>query len=256
MALANIEREFVNNILKPEMELGFLSKLLPLDSLTEERQLSIYRSNANGAHQKVLAQVYPACFNVLGEDYFNQLCRIYRFSYPSLDADLNKYGDKFSLFLAEQIKSCKELVGFEYLAELAYLEWCWHSSYYAKDDENFPFDKLSLVNETEQSNIFFNLSDSFSLHSTKYPLLQIWNANKATIDDMQVFDMPVNKKYFCIHREAYSPLVFELDIETYILLKSIRDNMSLIELTSITGFDEKLAYSIKQGWVTDFFVKD
>ena len=100
MPLANIEKSFVGSLLQPqENDTVFLSELLPINSISKEMQLSIYRSNINGAHQKVLGQVYPAILNILGEVYFNQLCRVYRLEYPSMDADLNNYGEKFSLFI-------------------------------------------------------------------------------------------------------------------------------------------------------------
>lgn len=180
MPLANIEKSFVNNLLQPQKDdVRFLSELLPLHSISKEMQISIYRSNVNGAHQKVLSQIYPACFNILGEDYFNQMCRSYRFKYPSIDADLNKYGKCFPMFMQAQINACQELEELEYLSELAYLEWHWHESYFADNDEPFSLKDFELIGSGVQDKIFFRISNSFSLHSTIYPLLDIWNANKS-----------------------------------------------------------------------------
>lgn len=260
MPLANIEKTFVGSLLQPqENDTAFLSELLPLNSINKEMQLSIYRSNINGAHQKVLGQVYPAILNILGEDYFNQLCRLYRLEYPSVDADLNHYGEKFSLFIKEQIERHKELIGLEYLADLAWLEWNWHASYYAKNDKAFSFEKLALIDPELQDKIYFRISNAFSLHSTIYPLLDIWNANKSLIKDIQEFQMPDTEIYFCISRRKFTPIVDLLDHGQYILLKTISDGLPLVQLTdldNVCNFENKLMRFIQQGWVTEFIVQD
>lgn len=260
MPLANIEKSFVGSLLQPQgNDTDFLSELLPLNSISKEMQLSIYRLNINGAHQKVLGQVYPAILNVLGEDYFNQLCRVYRLEYPSVDADLNNYGEKFSVFIEKQIEQHRELTGLEYLADLAWLEWNWHISYYAENDKVFSFEKLALIDPDLQDKIYFRISNAFSLHSTIYPLLDIWNANKNLVKDIQEFQMPDSENYFCISRKEFSPTVNVLDYGQYILLKLISDGTSLVKLAECGnefGFESKLMSFIQQGWIAGFIVKD
>lgn len=258
MPLADIEKSFVHNLLQPQAdEAAFLSELLPLDSLTEAKQLSIYRGNINGAHQKVLGQVYPACLNILGEDYFNQLCRVYRFEHPSTDPDLNNYGEHFSSFINGQFEIHDELSNFEYLAELAWLEWHWHTSYYAKDDGPFSFEKLALIDSDDQDKLVFILNNSFSLHSTLYPLLAIWKANKKNVEENQEFFMPESENYFCISRVNFIPVVELLNNDQYKVLKSISDGLSLTQLMerdaeSADNFQSQLMNFIQKGWVSGF----
>ena len=262
MPLANIEHAFVTNLLNREAsEAEFLSELLPVGLLSEEKQLSIYRSNINGAHQKVLAQIYPACLNILGEDYFNQLCRAYRFEYPSTDPDLNNYGKYFSIFIKIQSEIHNELSGFEYLSELAWLEWCWHASYYAKNDESFSFDKLALVDVADQNKLVFNLSYSFSLHLTIYPLLDIWNANKNAAEKKQEFVMPETENYFCISRADFTSVIRLLNEQQYNLLKFISKGLTLTQLAELDandvgGFQNQLMNFIQQGWVSGFSINN
>ena len=259
MPLANIEKNFVASILQAQMDdASFLSELLPLDSISKEMQLSIYRSNVGGVYQKVLSQIYPACFNVLGEDYFNQVCRAYRFKYPSTDADLNKYGEYFSLFMQEHIDASQALQNFEYLAELAALEWHWHECYFADNDEAFSFKKLEAMGPDLQGRICFRMSNAFYLHSSIYPLLEIWHANRNIPDDTQEFYLQDSDNYFCITRKGFVPTINLLDYESYILLKFISDGISLVKLTGLDAaagdFKNKLMNFIQQGWVTGFFL--
>jgi len=262
MPLANIEKAFIDNLAHQQMnESEFLSVLLPIGSLSEKKQLSIYRSNVNGAHQKVLGQIYPACLNILGEDYFNQLCRAYRFVYPSTDPDMNKYGKYFSIFIKKQSEVHNELNDFKYLVDLSWLEWCWHSSYFAKDDTAFSFEQLALIKAEDQSKLFFNLSYSFSLHATAYPLLEIWNANKNTAADEQEFSMPETENYFCISRDDFTPVVNVLNCQQYSLLKLISENLSLTQLTAVdvklvADFQKQLMDFIEKGWISGFSVNN
>lgn len=259
MSLANIEKIFMDNLLHPNnQDVDFLSNLLPLKKLSKEKQLNIYQSNINGAHQKVLEQVYPAILNILGDEYFSQLCKSYRFEHPSTDADLNGYGEYFSSFIAEQISIHKELNGFEYLASLAWLEWCWHSSYYANNDDGFSFEKLSLLNENEQNKIVLSLSNSFSLHSTNYPIVKIWQANISAVDCEQEFSTPEDKVYFCISRVELTPKLEFVDDKVYELLNLISKGLPLEKLMSASlncaenTFQECLMLSIQNKWIVGF----
>lgn len=257
MPLANIEKLFMNNLLHPNnCDVDFLSSLLPLHRLSEEKQLNIYQSNINGAHQKVLEQVYPAILNILGDEYFAQLCNAYRFEHPSTDADLNGYGEFFSSFIAEQINIHKELNDFKYLTDLVWLEWCWHSSYYANNDDGFSFEKLSLLNEKEQKDIVFSLSDSFSLHSTNYPIVKIWQANISEFDCKQEFAMQEDKMFFCISRVDLTPKLEFIDDKNHELLSLISIGLPLEKLMSLSNegnaFQERLMSLIQNKWIVGF----
>lgn len=259
MPLANIEKKFMGHLLHQQSsEPSFLAELLPLNNISREKQLSIYQDNVNGAYQKALSQIYPACMNVLGEEYFNQLCRVYFIKYPSIDADLNVYGEHFSTFMLEQIEQHNELNGLGYLAELADLEWHWHASYYVNNDPVFSFDKLSLVEENEQEKIVFSLSNSFSLHATLYPLLDIWNANKDIVTDNQEFKMPGNLSYFCINRVNYTAKLEVINEEEYILLNNIIDGLPLANISSLDieiDIQKSIMSFIQKGWITQFEIK-
>ncbi len=258
MPLADIEKIFIDNLMNlHERESEFIEKLLPLEHINEEKQLSIYKSNVNGAVQKVLAQIYPACMNILGEDYFNQLCRAYRFQYPSTDPDLNNYGEYFSVFIKEQYNVHDELDGFEYLADLASLEWAWHAGFYAENDTSFAFDELAKVATSDQDKLVFTLSDSFSLHSSIYPVLDIWRANKGNVEEHQEFFLPENESYFCISRVEFSPDVSLLSNYQFEMLKYISNGLSLTQLTECHftnsgDFQNELMNFIQKGWIIGF----
>lgn len=256
MSLANIERTFLYNLIHPKKNIvDFMSELVAIGTLSVEKQFSIYQSNINGAHQKVLGQVYPACLKILGEDYFNQLCFVYRCKYPSTQPDLNVYGQYFSSFLEKLIITTKELSDFEYLSELADLEWHWHISYFADNDPLFDFEKLAMIGAENHEKLSFTLSFSLSLHATKYPLIELWNANAYELMDNQEFSKPNAECYFCIFRKNFKPVIEILSEKQHACLSSISNKASLLALTEL-GLQNELMFFIEKGWVTGFLLND
>ena len=261
MPLAEIQHSFMYNLLQSyNKHPVFLTELTSVGNLTQEKQLAIYRSNVNGAHQKVLGQIFPACKNILGEDYFNQLCGAYHFEYPSKHADLNLYGDQFSFFIKKQIKSHRELIDFEYLTDLALLEWHWHISYFAKDDELFNFKRLECVGTDDYDELIFTLNNSLSLHSSIYPVQEIWLANKSDIAETQTFEIQDTQNYFSIVRSNFTPLLEDLNEEQYMLLNFIMKGLSLTKLIEksegkYASFQSQLSEFIAKGWVSGFYLQ-
>jgi len=256
MSLASVEHEFLYSLIHSEdYGVDFLSQLVTVGSLPVEKQLSIYHANVNGAHQKVLAQVYPACFNILGEDYFNQLCFFYRCEYPSTKSDLNVYGQYFPSFLESRVTTREELSDFEYLGELAKLEWYWHKSYFSDNDPVFDFENLATVSEENYVKLSFTLSFSLSLHATRYPLIELWNANVQKLTGTQEFLMPDSMIYFCVFRETFKQVIEMLNEKQHACLTLISNKASLLELND-AELQNELLFFIEKGWVTGFLLDD
>ena len=259
MPLANIEQAFIQSLVQPpENDDHFLSQLSLVGNLTPAKQLTIYRSNINGAHQKVLGEIYPACLNILGEDYFNQLCHQYRLQHPSIKPDLNQYGGLFSEFLHRQIRKKEELVDFNYLPDLAVLEWHWHASYFTENDSDFNFEDLQQLPVEQQQQLCFQLSEAFSLHRSIYPVIEIWQANRGTPESQQNFSMPEKEIYYTIYRTDYAATIKSLSKIQFSILTAIAKLQNLQQLNQTFGLDfqQQLVYLIQQGWITGFFVKE
>jgi len=259
MPLADIQQEFMRCLITSRVNVsGFLSQLSVIGTLTPNAQLAIYRSNINGAHEKVLAQIYPACRNILGEDYFNQLCHGYRFQFPSCDSDLNLYGKEFYSYLSGCLAHHDELEGFEYLPDLALLEWHWNDAYFSKDDELFDFDKLVEVPAERQSELVFEFSHAFYLQKSIYPVVEIWRANSKASSKQQEFELPDDHVYYCVFRKEYQADIDVLNEHQFNLLTAIGQNNTLGQLSQSfdVDFQGQFHYYVDQGWVSGFHSRD
>ena len=255
MPLANIEQGFIESLLQPQNnDEPFLSQLSVSGNLSPEKQLSIYRSNLNGAHQKVLGEIYPACLNILGESYFHQLCHQYRFQYPSRHPDLNYYGASFSEFLQQQVQQQEELQEFDYLPDLATLEWHWHACHFTENDAPFSFEALQQLSLDQQQRIVFQLSKSLSLHRSTFPVLEIWQANKGVPEIQQEFTLPETENFYTIYRVDYKADFKVLNNSQYVALTAITDQYTLKQhgQAFTDDFQQYLLDFIQHGWITGF----
>jgi len=255
MPLADIQQKFMRCLITPPTNSDdFLCQLSKMGTLIPEMQLAIYRSNINGAREKVLAQIYPACRNILGERYFNQLCQGYRFQYPSCEPDLNMYGKEFYSYLDDCLTHHEELEGFEYLPDLALLEWHWHEAYFAEDDETFDFDKLAQVPLEQQPTLVFKLSHAFSPQKSNYPVVAIWRANNKIPSKHQVFELSEDPVYYCIFRKKYQADIETLNECQFDLLTAIGQQHTLNHLSQsfAVDFQRQFHYCLERGWIIGF----
>ncbi len=262
MPLAELEKQFMQNLTAPDADASpFLAKLLPLKKLSPQQQLLIYLKNINGAHQKVLQQVYPACMNILGEEYFNQLCRDYRMQYPSRHLDLNVYGSEFPRYLQQQLQTRVELHEFGYLSQLAELEWCWHQTYFRKNDPAFDFAALAKVFARVGDDIVFIPSYSLSLFATDYPLVDIWQANREQVAAKQEFVAPDSTVFFAITRVDMTPDISFLNRDEYLVLQALQQRMTISALLNLPEVDASkvnalLTNFVGRGWICGFSLPD
>ncbi|MCS3804784.1 hypothetical protein HNO92_001316 [Chromobacterium alkanivorans] len=91
--------------------------------------LAVYRNNYRVGLIDTLAFIYPVCRQLVGEDFFTGLARVFIGGHPSQSGNLHLYGAGFGDFVAG-FEHAREL---PYLADVARLEWRVHRAYYAAD---------------------------------------------------------------------------------------------------------------------------
>ena len=129
-SLAKTQEYFAANldpIADKEQQQIFQTLLCENPSLSAVQRIEIYRNNSIAARMNALRDIYPVCKVIVGEKCFNSLARHFVLANPSLQSDLNTYGETFF----EELHQTLTLPGFEefeYLPDLARLEWFLASS--------------------------------------------------------------------------------------------------------------------------------
>jgi len=211
--------------------------------------VEIYRNNTRGARIKALQEIYPVLEKILGEQCFYQMAHDYALDHPSNCADLNLYGERFSVFLEKVVYNNSTFSELLYICDLAKLEWYYHVAYYANDDVNH---LVGLKNDA--GDIALKTSRSLSLMQSVYPIHDIWQAHKINNNVSDVSAL-TEMGYLMVYRNKFKPEITQIDIEDWQLLTEIMKTTTMQALAEFSmkmelPLDKRLPALIQRGWVT------
>lgn len=211
-------------------------------SLSNAARLDVYRRNVSGGHVAVLEQVYPVCRAILGERTFATLAREYTWRVPSADADLNFYGATWPAFAASHLD------GFAYLEDLGRLEFAWHQSWSAADDEAFDFAAFEHA-ASQPERLVFLTSHSLTLMDSAWPIHALWqcHCNGESPAEIQANSWPDR---LVIARNGFETEVTPVSEGIFDLLTAISNRLPLAQLDADSL--SELPSLITKGWVCGF----
>ena len=94
-----------------------------------QRRFSVYRNNVTVSLVDALASIFPTVQNLVGQDFFRAMARLYVASHPPTSPLLFTYGESFPAFL-ETFPPAADL---PFLADVARVERLWLDAYHAAD---------------------------------------------------------------------------------------------------------------------------
>lgn len=137
-------------------------------------RLRIYQSNVTVTFRRALEHTYPVVHRRVGDDYFSQLARDYRAAHPSRHGDLHWVGRDFSHWLLSSLQGS----GYEWLADLARLEWACEESLQAAGVSPVGINALTAIAPERMAQLRFVPSPSLRCVDSPYPIWSIWSANQ------------------------------------------------------------------------------
>jgi hypothetical protein len=166
-----------------ELQLDFMQALLaaaPEDAvrwldLPEDRalpRLRVYQGTVRGNFEDALRSTFPAVERLVGEDYFRQTAREFQRLRPSRAGDLATVGALFPAHLHAVHRQ-----PFEYLADVARLEWLIQESLLAAEPAPLDLQRLGRVPPAAYPALRFRCHPALRLFESPYPALRIWEAN-------------------------------------------------------------------------------
>lgn len=123
----------------------FAPDLPPPEGLTgrqqfaPQRRFAVYRNNVTVSLVDALASIFPTVQNLVGEDFFRAMARLYVTAHPPTSPLLFTYGESFPAFL-ENFPPAADL---PFLADVARVERLRLDAYHAADAE--PLDPAALA---------------------------------------------------------------------------------------------------------------
>jgi len=128
----------------------------------------IYHHNRRAHFCKALALGYPVIERIVGSEFFAQLALDYLRSHPSRSGDLHDAGRQFPAFLAAGFAT--DGSQFEYLADLARLEWAWQNALIAADMAPQGVQRLTDFAPQRWPRLRFTLQPALTLIASRWPI--------------------------------------------------------------------------------------
>lgn len=158
---------FVCASTSPRAELGF----------------AVYRNNVVAGLIRAVGQRFPVVRRLAGEDSFDAVAHRYVVTRPPRSPVLIDYGEDFPSF----VRGLGSEAMFEYLADIARLEWLRGRAYHAADATPLPRQAFTVLTD-RLDHIRAQLHPSVFLMRSRFPIVTIWESGledaggSATID--------------------------------------------------------------------------
>ena len=243
VTLAGLQREFCAALTASDNAVHtFICKD---GNLNPSDRIEIYRKNVTSAHVSVLMSVYPVCEMILGSDYFKLVAKKYFRENPSCSADLNEYGDKFPDFLQQLTEQRTELTNFNYLADLAQLEWKIQEVYFSADNVELNMAELKNTCLKQGKDLSLFLQPGVDIVDSEYPIAELWEMHQRDNTE-QVIDVDGEHEYLCIYRNVYQVLLKKIDADLFNLMAAIQEGKTLADIAGLFAESDKLTIALEK----------
>ncbi len=192
-------------------------------TLSAQRRIAIYRHNVFTNLVNTLSDLYPVVKRIVGDVFFTEAAHSFITQIPSRAGDLNQFGDEFGRFL----RGYTHAVELPYLADVATLEWQWHTAFHAADATPLDLARLATIPPDQMDQLIFKLHPAVTFFSSPYPLLKIWQVNQPDYADDWQIDWNVPAGHFVVYRREFDVLIQQLNAGEYTFLMSVAANLPL-----------------------------
>jgi hypothetical protein len=190
------------------------------NGIAVEDRLEIYRNNLREGFLKTLALEFPAIERLVGADYFRQTGLEFLAAHPSRAGNLHHVGAPFPAFLRERFAGTQ----YDYLPDVATLEWAYQESMVAADAAPFDIETLRRVSADE---LRLTLHPAARLVRAAYPIVRIWRANRPESASDETIDLGSGGDSVLILRAAGHVEFHRLPAGQFALLERLAQGASL-----------------------------
>lgn len=195
LVLRELQQELSAALFEPSAGSPLLDDIV-VDGISAQQRLDIHRNNLREGFRKALALEFPVIERLVGSDYFGQLAREFLAAHPSRQGDLHHIGAPFPFFLTRRFADSD----YAYLPDVARLEWAVEEAGIAADAQPFDPASLQAVQADEYARLRFALHPACRLVRSRYPILQIWQANQPGRSAEEIIDLSQQSESVLVHR--------------------------------------------------------
>ena len=201
-------------------------------AFTFGEQLDVYRNNAWQSFLRALERTYPVTQRRVGAEFFRQLTHEYRALHPSQHGDLHWIGEAFPAWLAVRLAD----TGYEWLADLARLEWACEESVAAAHLQAVGAGSLGGVDAEVLPHLALQWQPSLRLVASRFPIWSVWQSNQLEHAAPPI-DLAAGAEHCVVACVAERVAVYRLDEPDHRLLQHLLAGMSLEAATETAAAD-------------------
>jgi len=188
--------------------------------------VDVYRNNSWQSFLAALERTYSVTQRRIGADFFRQLAHEYRAQHPSRHGDLHWIGAAFPAWLADRMAG----TGYEWLADLARLEWACEESVAAAHLAPAGLESLGRFDADALPHLALRLQPSLRLVAAPFPIWSVWQANQDD-ESASPVDIDAGAEHCVVACVADRVAVYRLDQADHRLVQHLCEGMSLAEAT-------------------------
>lgn len=186
-------------------------------------RLDIYRNNAREGFLKALEATFPVILRLAGLDWFRQTGVQYMQAHPSSSGNLHYVGEQFATFLDERLRDSV----YAYFCDVARLEWAYQQVLVAADHPTFDASALGTLAPELYGALRFKTHPAMRLVASRFPLLAIWQANRAESTAEPTIDLTTGPSRLLVIRRADHVELRELSVGEFTLVSAFAHGRSL-----------------------------
>lgn len=173
-------------------------------------RLSVYSGGYLARIEEALKEVCESVKHVIGGRRFHELAAAYADTYPSHDYNLSYVGRHLPDFILKS--ELKEK--YPFLSELARLEWYVSMAFHSRGKDPVDMGSIRALTLDQWDCTVMEWQDSVRLVESEWPILDIWNARKLPVKEVNIdlINRPqkilVSRSGFGVHCEIVEPTKF------------------------------------------------
>lgn len=221
-----------------------IGDLLAVGALTRRAQVNVYQNNARETFRKALLAAYPVVARLVGNACFAGLAAKYLLEHPSMDGDLQHFGENFPDFLNELYST----TSYRYLPDVARLELACEQV--LLEPETDPVDPFTLSNMPTEALPEMRLvpAPAARLHASDYPTLDIWRMNSSD-DGESTLSLNSKPSRVLVVRKGGDAVLRELSVGEFHVADHLSQGLTLAETYKLMAMQD-LAAEFKSALVT------
>lgn len=172
LPLENLQRAFAAHLLRQDVSI--LRGLIDDGNISSAGRMNVYVNNVRESLSAALSGIYPVVNKLVGSEFFQFLFDQYVRLHPARSGDLRDFGR----YLPDFLVSFESTAALPYLADVARLEWAYHTVFHASSPTHFKHEALAGIAPAALPNLKFRLGSACRILHSQYPIFRIWEVNQ------------------------------------------------------------------------------